>query len=153
MGRWPIRSVLQRLEEKILPEPNTGCWLWTGAMTNGYGNFRDKFKVRAAHIAVYEYLVGQVPENLELDHLCRNSWCVNPRHLEPVSHALNVQRGLRGNLHKFEVCNRGHEITVDNIYLHKNTKMCLMCRRANWRAAAVIQRSKRRGRQRNSYSI
>jgi hypothetical protein len=50
------------------------------------------------HRDVYEQLVGPIPEGLVLDHLCRNRSCCNPAHLEPVTTAENVRRGLNGVL-------------------------------------------------------
>jgi hypothetical protein len=48
-----------------------------------------------AHRFAYELLVGPIPEDLELDHLCRVRHCVNPAHLEPVTHLENILRGMR----------------------------------------------------------
>lgn len=74
------------------------CWLWTGATnTKGYGSFSvgigaSKTRV-GAHAWAYETLIGPVPGGCELDHLCRDHRCVNPAHLEPVPHRVNVLRG------------------------------------------------------------
>jgi hypothetical protein len=70
------------------------CWEWTGSlMTDGYGQKCHGGRYVAAHRLVYEALVGPVPEGLELDHLCGNPSCVNPDHLEPVTHQENMRRG------------------------------------------------------------
>lgn len=72
-----------------------GCWTWTAATDrDGYGKFTDHSNGRRmhAHRFAYELLVGEVPEGLELDHLCRNRACVRPDHLEPVTHLENVRR-------------------------------------------------------------
>ena len=77
-----------------------GCWEWIGLKQpsdsylrpdNGYGRWRG----RAAHRVMYEMLVGPIPEGMELDHLCRFKACVNPAHLQPVTHAENVRRTPR----------------------------------------------------------
>lgn len=67
----------------------TGCWLWTCGMASVYGMLRGK----GAHVLLYEDKHGPVPEGLLLDHKCRNKKCVNPDHTEPVTPAINVQRG------------------------------------------------------------
>ena len=81
----------QRFWKKVEPEPNTGCWLWTGNLKPaGYGNWdRNSYAHRAAYCA----LMGPIPDGLELDHVCRTPACCNPLHLEAVPHSLNVRRG------------------------------------------------------------
>ena len=77
-------------------EPGT-CWLWTGATTRGYGYVKNEGRATYAHIVSYQWANGLVPEGLELDHLCRASLCVNPEHLEAVTHKVNLQRGRSFN--------------------------------------------------------
>lgn len=89
----------QHMQEKIYTEPNTGCWLWAGArygLEPKYGLTWDRVtkKKISTHRFVYEHLIGPIPDNLELDHKCRVRLCCNPHHLEPVTHAKNVRRGL-----------------------------------------------------------
>src|SRR5215468_7462560 len=82
------------LASKIRPNAITGCWEWIGARdSRGYGNVRVNGRVRKAHCVLYEVVRGRIPPELESDHLCRVPWCVNPSHLELVSHAENVRRG------------------------------------------------------------
>lgn len=83
-----------RLSSKIAPDHISGCWIWTASLREGYGQFRVGSSVRAAHVVVFEYLVGPVAEGHELDHLCRDRRCVNPVHLEQVTHRVNVLRGV-----------------------------------------------------------
>ena len=69
------------------------CWLWTGYIPpSGYGLVCFKGKVRNAHRVAYTLVKGAVPRGLDLDHLCRTKACVNPDHLEPVTHAENMRR-------------------------------------------------------------
>lgn len=77
----------------------SSCWIW-GACLNedGYGHARWRGRTRLAHVVAWEIARGQVPAGLELDHLCRNRACVNPAHLEPVTHAENVRRGALGTV-------------------------------------------------------
>lgn len=79
------------------------CWLWqagTFGTVMGYGCFYDRGRMRYAHRVAYELEVGAVPEGMELDHTCRQPLCVNPAHLQPVTHAENVRRGEAGRYHK-----------------------------------------------------
>jgi hypothetical protein len=69
------------------------CWVWTGALRLGYGRYRVGQKKVTAHRFAYEALVEPIAAGLSLDHICRNRSCVNPAHLEPVTHLENVRRG------------------------------------------------------------
>lgn len=71
------------------------CWLWTACKTRlGYGKFGlAKGRTMLAYRLSYEVIAGPVASGLELDHLCRVRGCVNPDHLEPVTHTVNVARG------------------------------------------------------------
>lgn len=92
-------TLAERLELHFEPEPNSGCWLWTGSITSsGYGKIAVGGGNRAlvvAHRAMYESLVGPVPDGADLDHLCRIRRCINPRHLDPVTRSINICRAYR----------------------------------------------------------
>lgn len=110
------------------------CWLWTAYISpDGYGRF-DRLRAmgeQSAHRIAYVLLVGPIPDGLELDHLCRVRHCVNPLHLEAVTHAENVRRGRSGaHLGERTHCPRGHEYTRENTYVHRNKRSCRECRRA-----------------------
>ena len=102
-------SAEERFWRKVVPQP-TGCWLWTANTTgrNGYGRFSGDGGQMLAYRWTYEQLVGPVPEGMELDHLCRVRLCVNPSHLEPVSHRENCMRGVSPAVEyaKRGACNR-----------------------------------------------
>ena len=90
------------------------CWLWTGSIgEKGYGIYRGK----GAHVVVYEFYKGNVPKGLELDHLCRVTNCVNPEHLEAVTHKENCLRGVgvTAKNAKKEQCANGHALSGSNI--------------------------------------
>jgi len=75
----------------------TGCWNWQrGLSDRGYGNVNLSSPKRrmGAHRWAYLCWVGPIPEGLELDHLCRNRRCINPEHLEAVTHLENIRRGV-----------------------------------------------------------
>lgn len=94
-----------------------GCWQWTaGKNSGGYGRFKRDDKSEPAHRLMYEHCVGQIPETLDCDHLCRNRACVNPAHMEPVTRRENVLRGIgiaSKNARKTH-CKNGHEFTEAN---------------------------------------
>lgn len=133
--------------EKVAVDPQTGCWVWQGALqgkyyrseNGGYGSVRWNKRVRSAHIVAWELMRGPVPVGLCLDHLCRNTRCVNPDHLEPVTNAENIRRGTgRRPTH----CPKGHEYTQENtVFMSKGRgqkpyRACRECRRQikrNWR--------------------
>lgn len=110
------------------------CWNWLGQKTyQGYGRLYDENgnEVRA-HRWLYEHLYGQVPIELPLDHLCRNAACVNPLHLEVVTHGINVLRGVGPsalNARKTH-CPRGHPYDLLNTYYNQRGKRyCRICSR------------------------
>lgn len=88
-----MRPVFDRALEKIAYEPMSGCWLWTGALTEkGYGKFNVGGKTIRAHRYTYQQVKGDIPTGFQLDHLCRTRSCVNPQHLEPVTCRENLRR-------------------------------------------------------------
>jgi len=95
-GPYKNRQPLSvRIVGGSIPEPNSGCWLWTKAvMANGYGLIMTSTGVRTAHRVSYEAHKGEIPAGLELDHKCRVRSCVNPDHLEAVTKTENVRRGF-----------------------------------------------------------
>lgn len=123
-----LEALAPRLREKIEPQEDSGCWVWVaGKSPLGYGRFGVGSNTYLAHRIVYEALVGPVPDGLELDHLCRNPSCVNPGHLEPVTHAENMRRGANANKTH---CPNGHEYTPENTHIRSSGwRQCRACHR------------------------
>lgn len=102
---------IARFEASYVPEPNTGCWLWLGGHTPaGYGQIWYSGRQGYAHRFAYELFRGPIPSGYDIDHLCRQRACVNPAHLEPVTHLVNVRRGLVG-----QGCTRGESSATSKL--------------------------------------
>lgn len=124
------RSLPARIAAKISPEPNTGCWLWTARLDPaGYGQVNHEGRTTLAHLVVFKLLIGTHATE-DLDHTCRQRSCVNPAHLEPVSHRENMRRGngFAGENARKTHCKRGHEFTPANTRAHgKGNRACRAC--------------------------
>lgn len=123
------------ISRKFLPEPNSGCWLWLGAMnSDGYGTVSVNGRSSAAHRAVYEKYAGKIPAGLILDHLCRNPSCVNPGHLEPVTYKENYARAPSVIAKReSQSCRRGHPWLPETTRVVprgvRHARLCILCSR------------------------
>lgn len=111
--------------DRIMPEPNTGCWLWVGHINqDGYGRGPQVAGGRLvmAHRMTFETQHGEISEGLELDHLCKVRSCCNPDHLEAVTHEENVLRGesFAAKNAVLTHCKRGHEYFEGSYYVIKS---------------------------------
>jgi hypothetical protein len=129
-----MKDPVENFWRHVMPEPNCGCWIWTGRLTwGGYGQFFDeKKKLFMAHRIAYKLFKDENIDGLQLDHLCRMRCCVNPDHLEPVTAKENNRRGGNTNREK-KYCSRGHELTLENTYklLVKDGYVRRKCRACN----------------------
>jgi len=125
MAHWigvDMSNRIQRFWERVdASGGEDSCWLWIGYIdSKGYGGLGG----RRAHRIAYELLVGPIPHGLQLDHLCRVTSCINPRHLEPVTNAENARRARAARTH----CKRGHEFTPENTYYSPKRPTVRQCR-------------------------
>ena len=136
-----LSDLPERISAKIREEGD--CWVWIGARDPlGYGRVTWQRRTVFSHRLVVQLLGGDPGK--ELDHLCRNSSCCNPAHLEPVTHIENVRRGhgpkavkdfYAGHLY----CPKGHPLFGANLYAYVTrlgyvNKQCRTCRRETKRA-------------------
>lgn len=109
------------------------CWEWQGTIDAlGYGVAIVNSHNRRAHRVVYALHAGLGGEDFpELDHLCRNKRCVNPAHLEPVSHSENLRRHYAVTV---TACPHGHVYDQTNTYLTpQGVRRCRECMRQQQR--------------------
>lgn len=106
----------------------------------GYACILVDGKKVSAHRVSYEAFIGPIPAGLDLDHLCRNRACINPYHLEPVTHRENVIRGvsyMAVNANKTN-CKYGHALT-EVTEKGRPRRRCVICQNA---AIARYQKKK-----------
>lgn len=132
----------------------TPCLVWTGTIaSNGYGVVGIQGRQYKVHRLVYEAVNGPMPrqdasgKRIVSDHLCRNRPCANPDHIEPVTDAVNVMRGVSFapvNASKTH-CDSGHEFTPENTATNgRGQRACRECIRGRARKRDALHRAKRK---------
>jgi hypothetical protein len=137
--------LVDRFMAKVVLRLATDCWIWTGFRDpKGYGRFQYGTRdARLAYHVSYGLFVGEVPDGLQLDHTCRNTCCVNPWHLEPVTGAINAARAATARTH----CPQRHPYDEVNTYISPSgARACRTCRRRTQRAFKDRQKAERAAR-------
>ena len=131
-------SDFDRFCNKIILDPEKGCWLWDAALDGrGYGKFYLDRKYAIAHRLSYILFRGEIGDGLEMDHLCRVRRCVNPWHLEEVTHQENVIRGdapgaVQRRHQARTHCKNGHPFDAVSSNPKGKYRICRTCRRASF---------------------
>lgn len=139
----------QRFDAKVSKDAATGCWNWTASTRSGYGAFGVQGRILGAHRVAYERWSGKIPDGLHIDHLCRNTRCVNPDHLEAVTQAENTRRGALCHASPYfnrddhvnwrdlaTACRKGHEYTPESYSMQRlrdgsEYRRCKVCEKNN----------------------
>jgi hypothetical protein len=130
----PRASLRDRLLSQV-DRSADGCWNWLGQVTNNYGRTGISRSKVWAHRASYEEFVGRIPPGFQIDHLCKNTVCINPDHLEAVTPRVNTLRSdsLSAIAARRTHCAAGHEYTDENTRQRRDrrARVCRTCARAD----------------------
>lgn len=125
MNKFNLK-LLKRFNSKV--KKTSLCWNWIAFIApDGYGRFWFLGKNIPAHVMSYKIHNGKISKNKQIDHLCRNRKCVNPKHLEQVSAKVNIMRGvgLTALNNKKKVCPKCHgKFSLDR----RGHRYCKKCR-------------------------
>lgn len=132
------KSIARFIKKITFPAQWSACWYWNAAKhPRGYGTFYISYHGNVnAHRVSYRNFIGPIPRNKEIDHLCRVTSCVNPLHLEVVTHLQNTKRGDAGiNMTSKTRCPQGHPYDDENTNYNKkiNRRTCRQCNRDRMR--------------------
>jgi hypothetical protein len=145
-----VESARCRLQKTAQPQDN-GCLVWPMRRNGaGYGCIGMGGRNMLAHRVAFILSKGPIPDGMPLDHLCRNRACINPDHLEIVTHTENVRRGVRC-YRDTGVCARGH--SLHDAYRSSGRLTCRQCALASYRRVrASIPDEERKKKARDKYA-
>jgi len=139
MSKGPKRKPPIERFRKFIKVADNDCWLWMGCrFRSGYGLLSPGGRAHSvyAHRWAYQHFVGPIPAGLEISHKCGNPSCVNPEHLQAVTHRQNLcetKTSTRINAEKTH-CVHGHEYTPENTHrTKKGWRACRDCQRQSLR--------------------
>lgn len=141
--RWTRERVVEVFWRQVEIADADACWRWLGPHTPaGYARYH---KHGEAHRFIYELESGPIADGLQIDHLCRNRWCVNPAHMEAVTQKENVLRGVSPcaiNARKTH-CPQGHSYAdPQHLYVDRlGYRHCRTCSKARQLARREKERS------------
>jgi len=131
-----------RFWDKVSPEPNSGCWLWSAAVSHGYGNFGTGGRLRRKTVYAHRLVMalGQpVGPDDQVLHRCDNPYCCNPDHLFVGDTTANMRDMVAKGRHRLmnrpaenaakTHCKRGHPLSGDNLRIRSDgSRICRVCR-------------------------
>lgn len=148
-----MSDLRSRLMSKVVVDPISGCWVWTGSCSGpgSYGQINVGGRMKYVHRVSYELEIGPIPPGHEIDHVksrgCTHTRCIWPDHLEPVLHLENFHRSSAAGSYtsRTGVCRDGHKQTQENVYVNPRTgeRQCRPCK-----TARTIESNERRRAQR-----
>lgn len=141
-GNKPFLWTLELMEQYAIKNEE-GCWMWPQVCKrSGYGIISINSTPTAPHRVAWRLKHGSSPpKGLHLDHLCRNRPCCNPSHLEMVTPAENLRRGLLGPVLRTH-CYKGHPYAGNTAIQNGRHRVCKTCRQARERARYHRHRDK-----------
>lgn len=119
-------KIRQRFWSHVRIIAESDCWYWAGARTDRYGRMRVQGKQTYAHRLSLVIAGNELDPDRVVDHRCRNTFCVNPTHLEQVTQLENMRRGAHATKTH---CKHGHEYTPENTRIdsYSGSRRCRMC--------------------------
>lgn len=157
-GPLPIPPELRFWARVEIPEDLELCWFWHGGQANGYGRFSIDSSLAKprrqvpAHRFSYEFFHGRLPETLVLHHKCKNTLCVNPKHLVALSVKEHVNQSVSVGIMIAALqlikthCPHGHPYAGSNLGIHRDgSRFCRRCTRERynkWRLRNLAKRAK-----------